>query len=304
VNGKYWDKGIQLVDGCTPCSPGCDHCWSAAMENRFHGGGGRYYDLVTNGKYNGRVMCMSERLTIPLKRKKPTVYAVWNDFHHPSVTDDFKVLAYRPMVSSKQHTFLILTKRPQVMADFLSPATCFARPAFDNIYNGLTVCNQQEADEKIPTFLQVPGKKFLSIEPMLGPVDLEPYLLQWRCPECGGWNYGSSFCSACEREQWENLDHQENRGINAVLLGFETGPGARPGHPDWARKVRDDCAAAGVPFFFKGWGNHIPSVKDLIESDAGEYSRQVFPTTFREQRRSRLLDGREHNDLPWRSHAT
>jgi len=118
---------------------------------------------------------------------------------------------------------------------------------WDNIYHGLTVCSQDEADAKIPIFLQVPGKKFLSVEPMLGAMDFR---------KVKGFNRVGMDLS-----DW------------SVLCGAETGPGARPVDPDWVRSIRDQCQSAGVPFFLK----HI-SKKD-----------------------GRILDGRTHDDLPWRS---
>ncbi len=82
--GKYWDKPWSLLSGCTPCSSGCDHCWSASMAHRFHKREDDYmprqsHPLTTDGKYNGTIILHPERLDIPLKRKKPTVWAIWND---------------------------------------------------------------------------------------------------------------------------------------------------------------------------------------------------------------------------------
>ena len=138
------------------------------------------------------------------------------------------------------HTYLILTKRPHRMADFVGDG---AMPG--NIYHGLTICNQQEADAKIPVFLQVPGKKFLSIEPCLSNVSLwETYLnVKW-------------------------VEH-----FDVVIIGAETGAGARPMDIEWARTIRDECEVAGTSFFLK----------------------QV------DKKRNRLLDDRTHDDLPWRT---
>ena len=266
---KYWDRALSWVDGCTPCSPGCDHCWSASMDHRF-----RSQDknesrstndgqLTTfNGKFNGLIITHPDRLDIPLKRKKPTVYAVWNDLFHESVPDDFiSDVICKIEDDCERHTFLILTKRPQRMYDQMR-----GYHEIENVYFGLTICNQQEADEKIPVFLQVPGKKFLSIEPMLGAVDIRWYL----------------------KRRYYQIDQQPIDAIDAVILGGETGPGARPMHPDWARSVRDQCAAAGVPFFFKGWGAWIP-----IE-EMGTVSYEKNKT------HSRIIDMETHNYLPWR----
>ena len=243
--GRYWDKPWGLVSSCTRCSDGCKNCWSLAMEKRFHKG------------VEGKIQIHPDRLDIPLKRKKPTVWAIWNDLFHEDVPDEFISKAYRVMVAEgNRHTYLVLTKRPQNMA-----TTLFDETVPENIYHGLTVCNQQEADEKIPIFLQVPGRKFLSIEPCLSNVSL------W--------------------ETWLNVKWVEY--FDVVILGGETGPGARPMHPDWVRSIRDQCQAAGVPFFFKGWGRWRPR-------DDGSMSSWVALDP-------RLLDGRTHDDLPWRQHG-
>ena len=249
IEGKYWDKPWSLVDGCTPCSPGCEHCWSAAMTHRFN----KEWLPFTNdkGQFYGKIATHPERLSIPLKqglrRRKPTVYAIWNDLFHEEVKEKFIAEAWDVMTRRLDHTFLVLTKRPQQM---LSWANSWKLLPFRNIYLGLTVCNQQEADEKIPIFLRVPGKKFLSIEPMLSEVSL-----RWLKLKSGG------------VDEYDGL-----RLFDAVILGAETGPGARPMDLEWARIVRDECAEAGVPFFLK-------------QTD---------------KKRNRLLDGRAHDDLPWR----
>lgn len=240
--GRYWDKPWSLVSSCTRCSPGCEHCWSLAMEKRFHKG------------IEGVIQTHPERLGIPLKRRKPIVYAVWNDLHHENVGRDMLQRAYATMTYSPQHTFLVLTKRPHTMATHVP---FYAGSDSSNIYHGLTVCNQQEADEKIPVFLQVPGKKFLSIEPCLSEINFGVNLFKMG-------NLGTDD-NGYHRMATDNID--------AVILGGETGPGARPMHPDWVRSVRDQCTAAGVPFFLK----HI-NKKD-----------------------GRILDGRTHDDLPWRT---
>lgn len=119
-----------------------------------------------------------------------------------------------------------------------------------NVWHGLTVCNQEEADEKIPEFLKVPGKKFLIIEPMLGAVDL------WAINDGSWWDSeGATRYNALTGTAWWGSTGEHGLGggpkIDAVILGGETGPGARPVHPDWVRSVRDQCEASNVPFYFK-----------------------------------------------------
>ncbi|OPY13678.1 MAG: Phage protein Gp37/Gp68 [Syntrophus sp. PtaB.Bin001] len=305
--GRYWDLPWSLVSGCTPCSPGCDHCWSAAMTYRFHlklgkGGAVKHHLTNINGKFNGYIELHPERLSIPLKRRKPTVYAVWNDLFHESVPDEFfSDVMMHIGVGAMHHKFLILSKRPERMAETID---AYIKMASDqcgrevtlpqNIFWGLTVVNQQEADEKIPVFLQVPGKKFLSIEPMLGAIDIEKWLhpRQTVLPDGYGGSHGPGWIT-------------DFRTINAVILGGETGPGSRPVHPDWVRSVRDQCAAAGVPFFFKQNGEWLHETQEMPQ-DIMFWNRQdhKWPDgskSYRVGRKKagRLLDGRTHDDLPW-----
>jgi len=321
--GRYWDLPWSLVDGCAPCSPGCDHCWAAAMAKRFNPDVTLqllWIDKET-GKpmppaFNRKIITRPDRLSIPLKRRKPTVYAVWNDWLHESVPYEFiaQMLDMACDVRCEHHTFLFLTKRPQRWEEFNfwygenwpgDTASCVALDVIGklprNIFFGLTVCNQQEANEKIPIFLQVPGKKFLSIEPCLGPVWISGGLIT------GAGKYVGDAISR----------------IDAVILGGETGPGARPLHPDWVRSVRDQCAAAGVPFFFKRRGEWSPeeplkycklsgkrwSHESVSWARDGSIYNPLNPppdhfpsvTVYRVGRNAagRLLDGRTHDELPW-----
>ncbi len=137
------------------------------------------------------------------------------------------------MAQCPQHIFLILTKRPRRMLEFVKDVAVPNYGIVKNIWLGCTVCNQAEADEKIPILLQIPAAvRWVSIEPMMGPINLS----------------------------WE-LDHPQRTALSQlswIVLGGETGPGARPMHPEWVRSVRDQCQAAGVPFFFKSWGEFLP----------------------------------------------
>jgi protein gp37 len=254
AKGRYWDLPWSLVDGCTPCSPGCDHCWSAGMTHRFEGD---KEDALTcsDGAFNGEIITHPERLSIPLRRRKPTVYAVWNDFWHEYVVDDFQYRAFQIMQQSEQHTFLILTKRPQIAAAFFREGKQGEELAFDNIYFGLTVCNQQEADKKIPVFLQVPGKKFLNIEPMLEEIHISKWLHPRQVPNKDG--YGGD-----QAPGWTT----DFRTIDAVILGGETGPGARPMHPDWVRSVRDSARRQGFRSFSRGGVSGFLYHKPIIAS--------------------------------------
>lgn len=317
---KYWDRAWTLVEGCSPCSPGCQNCWALAMERRF-----RFKDHGEYGerRHDNSIRTRPDRLEIPFHRKKPTVYCIWNDLFHEDVPGTFIQAAYTTMAQARQHTFLVLTKRAKRMSDIhagFGETGLTLRDGYGailpNAWHGLTVCNQEEADAKIPIFLRVPGKKFLSIEPMLGLVEID-----WCFP---------LFDHRPEYAYWQAFRPQDGKkaikmrdGVDAVILGGETGPGARPMHPDWVRRVRDDCAAAGVPFMFKQWGEWYPDsdlaqIKDTTRpgqcrkgqpscyahflGDAGSGNRETDIPMRRVGSKSagRLLDGREHNDMPWR----
>jgi protein gp37 len=209
--------------------------------------------------FQGNVVCREDNLDLPLRTKKPTVWAIWNDLYHEDVSDDFRDRAYAVMALCPQHTFLVLTKRAERMAEYWlshcgirnrtggidmiafeldaslwekSTISTERNGGFGNVWHGVTVENQAMADERIHYLRQVPGKRLLSLEPMLGPVDLSCY------------PYAPDVMRG---------------GIHTVLLGGESGKNARPMHPDWVRSVRDQCAAASVPFFFKQWGEYFPT---------------------------------------------
>lgn len=322
AKGRYWDEGIELVSGCSPCSPGCDHCWSAAMTYRF-------YDTKfktepekslmrvkdkNKFEFSGHVINHPDRLS-RFNTRKPKVFSIWNDLFHEAVPFPF----IREVIFAAEqgiHTLLLLTKRPQRMIDFykwyadeINLSRCEEGYGetndplniLSNLWHGLTVCNQQEADEKIPIFLQVPGKKFLSIEPMLGEIDLKAYL------------HRGLFADPSEIGKFYDP-------VDAVILGGETGTGARPLHPDWVRSVRDQCAAAEVPFFFKGWGEWAYDryaiaygsqqvvwvasdgrfeSADKNEMELWDESGSTLMARVGRNKAGRLLDGRTHDDLPW-----
>lgn len=298
TKGRYWDLPWSLVSGCTPCSPGCERCWSASLAHRF----GEFTTRTVGypPQFTGQIQTHPERLSIPLKRRKPTVYAVWNDLFHEAVPPYFIDDAFDAMIRADQHIYLVLTKRPERLyrwADYTGNSV--ERILKANVYLGLTVCNQEEADAKIPVFRRVPGKKFLSIEPMLGPVDIRRYLPPASSPPCVNCHYCNEP-PGCNRRPGMCDDFKPLFPccINAVILGGETGPGARPMHPDWVRSVRDQCQSAGVPFFFKSWGawglNWLNDPKaDFQKIPGSEWMDKGI------KKPGRLLDGRTHDELPW-----
>lgn len=178
------------------------------------------------------------------------------DVFDSAVPDSWRADLLNLIADTPDLDWLLLTKRIGNAHAMLSEAAarnCMPRwgsEMFSNVWIGATICNQEEADRDVPKLLAVPARvRFLSVEPMLGPVDLRPWLD--RCdhgsrPGPGG--VGGVMCAecvgsgdGCTRLHW-------------VICGGESGPGARPAHPDWVRSLRDQCQAAGVPFFMKQMG--------------------------------------------------
>lgn len=170
--------------------------------------------------------------------------------------------------------------------------------------------------------------RFVSIEPMLGPIDLHSVIggTQWigRQRGCTGMHHGDGS-RECPSELHHHHDERCGRGLDWVIVGGESGPKARPMHPDWARSLRDQCAAAGVPFLFKQWGEHLPeydrdrddpdwcrctdwSVKPgrwiNLEGGQGFHGERVhYAHRVGKKAAGRLLDGVEHNGFPGTRHA-
>lgn len=237
--GIYWDKPWTLVEGCTPVSEGCENCWSASLEHRFCKAD-KYDCVLTNeeGKFNGSIHIHEDRLDIPSKTKKPTVFAIWNDLFHEKVDDDFRIRAYYEIEKCEgKHTFLILTKRAKELKEHFRDRLGYR----DDTFHGVTCENQQRADERIPYLLQIPGKKFLSLEPLLSRIDLDLDL----------WKISTDFCRV--------------KFIDWLVVGCETGPRRRPCNIEWIRSIVQQCKSAGVPCFVKALNINGKVSKDISE---------------------------------------
>lgn len=231
------------VTGCYPVAEGCARCYARRMANRLRGRFGYPADDPF------RVTFHPERLDEPLRWRKPRMVFVCSmgDLFHPAVANSVLGRIWDAMFAAPQHRYMILTKRPERMAAYINEGW----PAgLDHIWLGTSVENQQAADERIPWLMRCPAAvRFLSCEPLLGFVNLSVV------------------------PQLDTLETYDGRPIDWVIVGAETGPGKRRMDPAWACAIRDQCAAAGVPFFFK-------------KDSSG----------------SRLLDGVEHNAMPEARH--
>lgn len=306
--GKYskieWtDATWSPVTGCTPVSEGCQNCYARRMAYRLRGRCGYPEDEPF------RVTMHLDRLDQPLKWKKPRMVFVcsMSDLFHENVEPTFIQDTFWVMEKAPQHIFMVLTKRPDNMRKLLHVFYSGGHELPKNIWLGVTAENQARADERIPILLQIPAAvRFVSVEPMLGPVDLS----EWIEPE--GW-----YCENCQRElEPEEVTFTETHDIRQggcgdyvgsppsqidwIICGGETGPGARPMHPDWVRSLRDQCQDAGVPFFFKSWGDWKPIYTtgpedEIVMSGPGH---GIVMKKVDKKTAGRLLDGRTWDEFP------
>ena len=254
--GLWWDKTLSLVSGCTPVSESCNNCW-LAQETAMRGVQtnekikARYGGLVSDGKFTGVVREMWGDLEKVTPKQTPAVWSVWSDLFHESVSNKFRHIALERMRSCDQHLFLVCTKRIR-RAEIFSGMYLFP----ENLMIMTTVENQEAANERIPALLRTDCKwRGLSIEPLLGPVDLalSKALSVYKEAE------SIRVVQHCNGEDISY--NRKGRGyvkyntikplVDWVIVGCESGKNARPMNLDWVRLIRDQCIAAGVPFFFK-----------------------------------------------------
>jgi len=304
-------RAVNIAQGgighfCVHVSEGCRNCYAERQQPRFR----NPIRFAAPDITKVDIFLDDKMLTQPLRWQKPRMIFVGSmtDIFGHWVTDDMLDRLFAVMALCPQHTFQVLTKRPERMREYLKPydsrradglgrnvislgydgpLECLRWP-LPNVWLGVSVEDQMAADQRIPILLDTPAAlRFLSCEPLLGPVNVEP-------------------------------------GINWVIAGGESGPKARPMHPEWVRALRDQCQAAGVPFFFKQWGEwgYFPAElptrqgEDYIFGSDGEvfgaghssYGGCIDPD-WREKggawmrrvgkkRAGNTLDGRQHLEWP------
>ncbi len=336
TNIEWTDATWNPIIGCSLVSPGCTNCYAMRAAARPAGNPAtpHYAGTVTtvNGKpvWTGAIGVASEATwTKPMRWREPRRVFVnsMGDLFHESIPDELIDRAFAVMSVCPQHTFQVLTKRAERMRDYIDKP-CWPReeyiqaqdrwwleedtelarlarraitPHFErwehdyltrwplrHVWLGVSVEDQRRADERIPLLLQTPAAvRFVSCEPLLGPIDL---------------NAKSRTLGARPGEITEDDDTYGPplggiNGIDWVIVGGESGPDARPMHPDWARAIRDQCAAAGVPFFFKQWGQFGPApcpphVTRIGKDDVLGLGR------VGKKAAGRMLDGRTHDEDP------
>lgn len=299
---EWTDATWNVVTGCEKVSPGCDHCYAETFAERWRGTPGHHFESGFD------ITLRPERMTIPLRWRKARKVFVnsMSDLFHRDIPDEYIARVWAVMALTPQHTYQILTKRhgrmqslvgssdfrllcekeqAALVADDATPLaryereqktsqwwSDFAKP-LRNVWLGVSVEDQKRADLRVPALVDTPAAvRFLSCEPLLGPVDLTPWMpagfASWRCqgPDCRRFYTGplQQHCPDCGREGHWSGSHTGNgrpngQPIGWVIVGGESGHGARPMSPDWARSLRDQCAAADVSYLFKQWGEYAPT---------------------------------------------
>jgi protein gp37 len=293
---EWTDASWNPVTGCTKVSPGCDHCYAETFAERWRGTPGHHFE-------NGfDVTLRRDRLLQPKQWKRPRRIFVnsTSDVFHEAVPDDYILQMFAVMAVSEQHQFQVLTKRHGRMRSLLN------RPKFAddvwalvwqldgglawrkrywplrNVWLGVSVEDQHWADIRIPALLDTPAAvRFLSCEPLLGRVHLG--MCDWVPPGVGDYpgvhNPLTGEWWPCEAgdyaREYEGRITELPR-IDWVIVGGESGPKARPMHPDWARSIRDECRFAEVPFFFKQWGEWRP----LAGNECAFAGDEFYPGRF------------------------
>lgn len=294
TNIEWTDKSWNFLRGCSRVSEGCRNCYAERTAIRFAKPGEAYHGLVqsTPGgpKWTGKVEFFEHILLEPLKWRKPCRVFVnsMSDLFHENVTDEMLDKAFAVMALTPQHTYQILTKRPERMREYFANPfdrldaigsackasfgkTLIGDPVglcsipdsvyvdelpLPNVWLGVSVEDQKAAKERIPLLLKTPAAvRWVSAEPLLGPID---FTLRW-----GGQDKRDSYGNL----YWGTMPTLSGLGGNTldwIVVGGESGPGARPFDIQWARDIIAQCKAADVPVFVKQLGAQPESIADHI----------------------------------------
>lgn len=276
--------------GCTKISPACDHCYAEAWAKR--------YRRAAWGTGNPRQRTCEHNWRLPLKWNaeaertgiRPRVFcASLADVFDNEVPAEWRRDLFALIAATPHIDWLLLTKRISNVRRMVPMGwTWEPTPRLPSagwpphVWLGATVVNQAEADRDIPKLLAVPAaRRFLSVEPMLGPIQLRAYRSAGESPS--------------SEPSWTRIGPAR---LDWIIVGGETGPGSRPMHPDWVRSLRDQCQAACVPFLFKQWGDHVEWDGSQSPNPSTRMDDLTPMVRVGKHAAGRLLDGREWNEVP------
>ncbi|WP_454825347.1 phage Gp37/Gp68 family protein [Paraburkholderia xenovorans] len=322
---EWTDHTFNPWEGCQKVSPGCDHCYAEARNARFAGG-----TAINWGPGAPRRRTSASNWLQPLQwnlraaragRRDRVFCASLADVFDNEAPDEWRRDLASVITQTAHLDWLLLTKRignaERMLADM------FDGDAPNHVSVGATITSQPEADRDIEKLLGIEvAMHFISVEPMLGPLDVS----RWLDPTgiaCMDVCHEILYVDTKKVDTFQDLDEVRplcphcgavaswtgyDRGIDWVICGGESGRGARPMHPDWARSLRDQCTAAGVPFLFKQWGEWVPGSNwpDDATIPSGELCNFGDPSlgdggaVWRVGKKAagRMLDGRTHDEFP------
>ncbi|APA90417.1 phage Gp37/Gp68 family protein (plasmid) [Paraburkholderia sprentiae WSM5005] len=273
---EWTDHSFNSWEGCQKVGPGCDHCYAETRNARFAGGtpinwgpgAPRRRTSAANWRKPLQWNARHDEFFAQHGRRQRVFCASLADVFDNEVDPLWRHDLFELIERTPNLNWLLLTKRIGNVSDMVARARSRDWLAGrDNVWLGATIVNQAEADRDIPKLLAVPAHvRFLSMEPLLGPVSFE-----------------GMFASSDWRDHTNALE-----ALDWVIGGGESGRGARPMHLDWARSLRDQCAAAEVPFFFKQWGEWAHGSRPS-EQPVGRIGKKAA---------GRELDGRVHDAFP------
>ena len=298
---EWTDHTFNPWIGCTKVGPGCDHCYAEKQDNHRQwtpDGWGAGKPRKRTSEANWRKPLQWNKQAEQEGKRYRVFCASLADWLDNEVPIEWLIDLLDLIHKTPNLDWLLLTKRIGNFIPRLIRAAdhgCIqgndvlwidgwreGRYSPDNIWLGSTMVNQDEYDRDAKKLTSIPAKvHFISYEPALGAIDL-----QW-CEWCG--SFGKHDCY--EAGTVENVGC-----IDWVIAGGESGPNARPAHPDWFRSLRDQCEAAGVPYLFKQWGEYAPNW--FNDNDGNKIPESEWIDRIGKKSAGRLLDGREHNGFP------
>ena len=307
---EWTDHTFNPWIGCTKVSPGCDHCYAENLMDTRMGvaswrpGAERVRTKEANWKMPLRWNAQADAFMDQHGRRQRVFCASLADVFDNAVDPQWRADLFKLIAETPNLDWLLLTKRIGNVRCMLAELAHGSDPdltlldmmPLPNVWIGATIVNQAEADRDIPKLLDVPARvRFLSMEPLLGPVDLTHIEVFGGDAEIFPLK-GTTDCVDDEGAPTDDVP-----ALDWVIVGGESGPGARPMSPDWARSLRDQCAAAGVPFLFKQWGEWIP----MLGQAEGVPVREKTTTPdgwvmghAGKKAAGRLLDGRTWDGFP------
>lgn len=329
---EWTDLTWNPIAGCSLVSPGCKNCYAMSLANRLLDKPGSHYEGTTdrvNGKavWTGKIKKAPEHiLRQPLHWHKPSMVFVnsMSDLFHEDVPCEWIDEIFGIMAFCPDHIFQVLTKRPERMREYMMygqrltfAGSKISAPIWPlpNVWMGVSVEDQRRANKRIPHLLNTKAAvRFLSMEPLLEPVDLNAITTTAK-KDHGRVPLVIETCLYNVADKPAILPLHDTNKIDWVIVGGESGTNARPMHPDWVRFTRDQCAAAGVPFFFKQWGKWTPlddykGRKDwmIVDHRGGidipddrwpdESSGEVAMVAMGKGAAGRTLDGRTWYEIP------